>query len=152
MLQDALLAWLHYLAIFLLVGMLCIEAALLRPGLAAQAALRLARYDRLYGLASLAVLLRGGLRMAYGAKGAAFYIGNPWFHAKIAIFVLIGLCSIIPTLRLMRWRREAKNDSAAAFAPTPREIARVRRWVLLELHLLLLIPLCAVMMARGLGF
>ncbi|HEY0296474.1 MAG TPA: DUF2214 family protein [Bordetella sp.] len=149
MLQDALLAWLHYLAIFLLAGLLCIEAALLRPGLAAQTALRLARYDLAYGLSALAVLATGLLRMAYGAKGAAFYLGNPWFHAKIGLFVLVGLCSVIPTLRLLRWRRQARNE--ATFAPSAREIARVRRWVMIEAHLLILLPLCAVMMARGIG-
>jgi len=152
MLQDALLALLHFLAIFLLVAMLCIEAALLRPGLPGQTSLRLARYDMLYGVAAVAVLVTGGLRMAYGAKGPDFYLGNPWFHAKIALFVVIGLCSIVPTLRLRRWRRQAKNDSAAAFEPTASEIAVVRRWVMVEIHLLPLIPLCAVMMSRGIGF
>ncbi|MGT2492781.1 DUF2214 family protein [Cupriavidus basilensis] len=28
---------------------------------------------------------------------------------------------------------------------------RLRRWVMIEAHLLILLPLCAVMMARGIG-
>ena len=36
MLQDALLAWLHYLAIFILIVLMTAQAVLLRPGMAAQ--------------------------------------------------------------------------------------------------------------------
>ncbi|KCV36987.1 DUF2214 family protein, partial [Bordetella bronchiseptica] len=83
MLQDALLAWLHYLAIFVLIVLMTAEAVLLRPGMSAQSVGRLALYDRLYLASALAVLATGVLRLTLGAKGAAFYMANPWFHAKI---------------------------------------------------------------------
>ncbi|HBO82374.1 MAG TPA: DUF2214 domain-containing protein, partial [Cupriavidus sp.] len=37
------------------------------------------------------------------------------------------------------------------FVPTPAEIKKVRRWVMIEAHAFILLPLCAVMMARGIG-
>ena len=37
------------------------------------------------------------------------------------------------------------------FVPMPSELKGVRRWVMIEAHLLILLPLCAVMMARGIG-
>ena len=62
MLQDALLAWIHYLAIFVLVVVMTAEAVLLRPGLAPDTVRRLALYDRVYMFSALAVLATGLLR------------------------------------------------------------------------------------------
>ena len=55
MLQDALLAWIHYLAIFVLVVVMTAEAVLLRPA-APDTVRRLALYDRVYMFSALAVL------------------------------------------------------------------------------------------------
>lgn len=149
MLLDALLAWLHFLALFLLVVALTAEAVLLRPGMQPAAVPRLARYDRLYAMSAIAVLLTGVLRLTLGAKGMAFYISNPWFHAKMTLFVVIGLCSIPPTLRFLRWRKCAGQHPG--FVPAREDILRARRWVMIESHLFILLPLCAVLMARGVG-
>lgn len=149
MLQDALLAWFHYLAIFVLVVLLTAEAVLLRPGMGATAVPRLARYDRLYGLSALVVAITGVLRLTLSAKGAAVYLANPWFHAKIGLFVIIALCSIPPTMRLLRWRRQASRD--AGFVPPDGDIRGVRRWVMIEAHLFMMLPLFAALMARGIG-
>jgi len=149
MLTDALLAWLHYQAIFVLVVLLTAEAVLLRPGMPPAAIPRLARYDRLYAASAIAVLVTGALRLTLGAKGPAFYLANPWFHAKIGLFVVIALCSVPPTVRILRWRRQLRQDSA--FAPTLDDIRRTRRWIMIEAHLFVLLPLFAALMARGMG-
>lgn len=149
MLQDALLAWFHYLAIFVVVVLLSAEAVLLRPDMQPQTVLRLARYDRLYAMAAIAALVSGALRLTLGAKGVGFYMANPWFHAKMTLFVIIGLCSIPPTLRFARWRKHAARDGG--FVPAHADIARARRWVMIESHLIILLPLFAALMARGAG-
>ncbi|VFR26065.1 putative inner membrane protein [plant metagenome] len=149
MLQDALYAWLHYLAIFFLIVILTAQAVLLRPGLGEEIVRRLAIYDRLYLLSAVMVLVTGMLRLSLGAKGMAFYASNPWFHAKMTLFVLTGLCSIIPTLAFLRWRKQSRT--VPAYMPPNEEIARARRWVMIEVHMLVLLPLCAVLMARGVG-
>ena len=149
MLQDALLAWFHYLAIFVLVVIMTAEAALLRPGLAPDTVRRLALYDRFFGVSAVAVLVTGVLRLMLGAKGAAFYMANPWFHAKIALFVMIALCSIPPTLAFIRWRKQAATQPG--FVPPEADIRRARRWVMIESHLFIFLPLFAVLMARGIG-
>lgn len=149
MLLDALLAWFHFLALFVLVVVLAAEAVLLRPDMPPANVLRLARYDRLYALSAVAVLVTGVLRLTLGAKGVAFYLPNPWFHAKMGLFVAIGLCSIPPTLRFLRWRKQAQQQPG--FVPARQDIVRARRWVMIESHLFILLPLCAVMMARGVG-
>ncbi|HYG45370.1 MAG TPA: DUF2214 family protein [Bordetella sp.] len=149
MLQDALLAWIHYLAIFLLVVAMTAQTVLLRPAMADTAVRRLALYDRLYLASAIAVLVTGLLRLMMGAKGAAFYMANPWFHAKIGLFVLIALCSIPPTLAFLRWNKQARQH--AGYVPEAGQIKKARRWVMVEVHLLVLLPLCAALMARGIG-
>ena len=149
MLLDALLAWFHFLALFVLVVLLTAEAVLLRPGMSPDTVSRLVRYDRLYAVSAVAVLVTGLLRLTLGAKGIAFYTPNPWFHAKMGLFVVIGLCSIPPTRRFLRWRKHAQEDPA--FVPARGDILGARRWVMIESHLFIFLPLFAVLMARGIG-
>lgn len=149
MLQDALLAWIHYLAIFLLIVAMAAQTVLLRPPPTDIAVRRLAIYDRVYLASAIAVLITGLLRLTLGAKGAAFYMANPWFHAKMALFIIIALCSIPPTMAFLRWRKQAKNHPG--YTPTPTEFKKIRRWVMLEVHLLTFLPLFAALMARGIG-
>jgi putative membrane protein len=149
MLTDALLAWLHFLAIFTLIVPLAAQAVLLRPDMAAATVRRLAGYDRLYLFSALAVIATGLLRLFYGAKGAPFYLPNPWFHAKMGLFVLIALLSLRPTVAFLKWQRQARM--LPGFVPTNTEIKRTRRWVMIQVHLLGFLPLFAVLMARGIG-
>ena len=147
MLTDAVLAYLHYVALFGLVWAIAQEWLLLRAGAAALDLERLARTDAMFGLFAGLVLASGASRAIWGLKGWAFYAGNPVFHAKITLFVLVGLVSIVPTLAFLRWRRARRADPTAIVPE--REWRRVRACVLVELHLLALIPLAAVIMARG---
>jgi putative membrane protein len=86
----------------------------------------------------------------YGLKGWAFYAHNPVFHFKLGLFVLVGLLSILPTRAFLRWRRARRADPHWR-VPTA-EWRNARRWLVVELHLLALIPLAAVIMSRGLRF
>jgi len=146
---DALLAYLHYISIFTLIVFLTAEAVVLRPDMTPEIRHRLARYDAVFGFAALAVLITGLLRVFYGAKGYAFYVHNPVFHVKVGLFILVGLMSIVPTINILRWKKQGKT--LPNFVPTPAEIAKTRRWVMIESHLIIIIPLAAVLMARGIG-
>ena len=55
----------------------------------------------------------------------------------------------MPTVAILRWKKQGKT--LPDFVPTPAEIAKVRRWVMIESHLIIFIPLAAVLMARGIG-
>ncbi len=61
----------------------------------------------------------------------------------------MGLLSIVPTLRFIRWRRALKADPAAM--PQPDAIAAVRRFLWAEVFFFALIPIFAAAMARGFG-
>jgi putative membrane protein len=149
MTTEALLAYAHILAFLTMVVFLTSEAALCRiEWMNAAAVERLARVDLIYGVAAGLVLLTGLARVWWGMKGAAWYASQPLLHAKVGLFVLVGLMSIVPTLRYLRWRRMLRRDGTL---PASLEVVSTRRIVMVQAHLLALIPLLAVFLARGGG-
>jgi putative membrane protein len=146
MLTDLILAILHHLAIVTLIVLLAFEFALLKPGLDAKDLSRVARADAAYGVTAGLVIVIGVCRVIWGAKGADFYLSNPWFWAKMASFAAIGLFSIPPTIALLRWRRTSRQD--AAFLPPESEIVRLRLFVRIEVGFLALVVVFAAAMAR----
>lgn len=146
--MSVLFAYLHFLSIILTGGFLVAEMVVCRPGMTAEQIRLLPRLDVSYFAAALAALGTGLVRLFFYAKGLDFYLPNPVFHAKLALFLAVALLSVRPTVRFLRWRR-ALNQRG--HQPLPAEIAAVRRLVHLELALFALIPLMAVLMARGIG-
>ena len=147
---DAILAYLHFTAIFLLFAFLTVQVILIRQQLDMRTARLLGRMDIWYFSSAIAALITGFLRATVGAKGADFYF-NAWpIYAKIALFVAVGVISVKPTLTLIQWRRAFEKD--AAWRVPADEQRKVRRLVMIELHLAALIPVFAVMMSRGLGY
>ena len=146
---EAILAYLHISAILALVVFISSEAALCRPQwMNADIVERLVTVDRIYGIAAAAVLVTGGLRIFLGAKGAPWYLHNWLLHAKIGMFVAVALISIAPTLRFARWRKALRADGKL---PSEEEVKRARKLVMLQAHIIPLIPLAAVFLARGFG-
>lgn len=150
MMTDALLAYFHFSAIFILFAFLTVEAMVLRNPLDASAVRLISRIDLWYFGAAALVLASGLMRLFWGVKGAGFYSTNPMFHIKLALFVAVGILSIPPTLQFRRWLKMLNVD--AAFVPPEAERARARRLVMFELHIAALLPLFAVLMARGISF
>ena len=146
---DAALSYLHFSAIFVLFAFLSVEAMMVRGNLDPSAVRLLGRVDLWYFAAAIAVLATGFLRLAFGAKGQEFYLGSWPIYVKIGLFVAVGLMSVSPTLTFIRWRRAQEHDPA--WRVPEEEQKRVRRMLMLELHLAALIPVFAVIMSRGLG-
>ena len=146
---DAFLAYLHFAAIFVLFGYLLVEMAMIRDELDAAAVRRIARADLIYFGSAIAVLATGMLRLAFGAKGPDYYLSWWPIYAKIATFVVVGVISVVPTLTFLRWKKAVALDPA--FEVPPEEQRRMRRFIMVELHLAALIPVFAVIMARGLA-
>jgi putative membrane protein len=146
---DALLAYLHFTAIFGLVGFMAAELVFIRGALDASAVRRLVKVDVAYFISAMVVLVTGGLRLALGAKGPDFYL-NAWpFYVKFGLFIAVGVISIQPTLLYGRWKRAFEHDAAWSVPEADRK--RVRRLMLIQVHLAGMIPVFAVVMSRGLG-
>lgn len=146
---DLILASAHHLAVFTLVGIYAAEFALLRPGLSGARLGQLARVDAAYGGIALVVIVVGVLRVFFGPVEAGYYLTNHAFWGKMAIFGIVGLLTIPPTLAIRRWAKA--GTGAADYAPPAEEIAANRRFLHLQAALLLLIPIFAAAMARGYG-
>ena len=149
MILESLLAYVHILAILTLVVFLSSEAALCRPEwMNAKVVERLVTVDRVYGIAAGVLFLTGLARVYLGSKGAGWYWGNWLLHVKITLFVVVGLLSIRPTLRFGQWRRALRSTGAL---PADDEVRKVRKLVMAQAHIVPLIPLAAVFLARGFG-
>ena len=146
--MEILIAYLHYLSIIVTVSFLVAELVLCRPGLTADQVRLLPRLDVVFFVAALAALGTGVLRIFFYAKGLWFYLPNPAFQAKMALYLAIALISITPTVRFIRWKRAL---GAGGALPSPSEVRGVRRLIHIELGLVGLMPLMAVLMARGVG-
>ncbi len=146
---EALLAYAHILAILTMVVFLASEAALCRvQWLNAAVVERLAKIDAVYGIAAMTVLATGVARTWWGVKGTGWYWTNPLLHVKVTLFVVMALLSIKPTITFIRWRRELR---ASGQLPDEVQIKATRKLVMVQAHILPLIPLAAVFLARGFG-
>lgn len=146
---EAILAYLHLLAILTMVVFISSEAALCRvQWLNAAVVERLAKVDRVYGIAAIMVLATGVARTVWGVKGTSWYWTNPLLHMKLTLFIIVGVISIFPTLTYFRWRKALRATGAL---PTEADIRKTRKLVMVQAHLIALIPLVAVFLARGFG-
>ena len=146
---DAALAYLHYTAVFVLFAFLTVEVMLARGELDARAVGVLARVDLWYVGAAIVALVTGFARAIWGAKGWAFYAGDWVFHVKVTMFLVVAALSVPATVAIHRSRRRATADPGFVVAEAERR--RLRRYLMWEVHVAALIPIFAVVMARGLS-
>lgn len=144
---DLILAILHHLFVFSLMAIIAIEMVTVRPEIRGREIGRLARIDMFYGIAATLIIVVGVLRVFFGVKGAGYYWVSPSFWAKMGTFVLVGVLSIGPTMRIARWRKAAEADPI--YSPPLDQVMSVRRTIHIEAGLFLLIPVFAAAMARN---
>lgn len=146
---EAILAYVHFLAILTMVVFISSEAALCRVEWINKAVVeRLARVDMIYGIAAVLVLATGIARTMWGVKGTSWYWTNPLLHVKLTLFIIVGIISIFPTITYIRWRKELR---ATGTLPAEADVRKTRKLVMIQAHILVVIPLFAVFLARGFG-
>jgi putative membrane protein len=143
-------AFLHHVAAFLVVATLMAELVLLRNDLTLSSARSVLRMDMVYGIAATVLLIVGFVRVFYTEKGEAYYFASGTFLGKLALFILVALLSIYPTIRFMGWRKALREQRLPDFDADTRR--KVRMLIHIELTLIFVIILLAIMMARGIGF
>ena len=144
-----LAAFLHHLAAFTVVATIAIEFILLRRELTLWSARTLQGVDLVLGVAATILLLVGLARVFWFEKGAAYYFHNHAFLTKFGLFIIVALLSLIPTFEFLSWRKAVKAGEVPVVAA--RKIKRVRMIVHIELAAIVIILLCAAVMAKG-GF
>jgi len=145
--MSTLFAFLHHLCAFTLVAAVAIEFTLVRQELTVASARRLQVTDAVLGVAAGALLVIGLLRVFYFEKGANYYFHSHAFLTKFALFIIIGLLSIIPTLEFLSWRGAIKAGQVPVVDAG--KLRRVSAVIHAELAAIVVILLCAAIMARG---
>jgi putative membrane protein len=149
MILSAAFAFLHFVAVFGIFGTVFVEWLTLSSTPTYAEARRIQLCDRWYGICSAAVLVVGFIRVYNFEKGKAFYDSSPFYRAKLTLFVLLGLLSIYPTVRFVKWRPETRQGLAPVVPPeTYKKLVLILR---AEIAALLGMALCATLMARGVG-
>jgi putative membrane protein len=142
-----LFAFLHHLCAFTLVAAIAIEFALIRSELTLSSARRLQVTDIVLGMAAGALLVIGLLRVFFFEKGASYYWHSHAFLTKFGLFIIIGLLSIIPTMEFLSWRGAIEAGQVPVMDAAKRK--RVAIVIHIELAAIVVILLCAAIMARG---
>ena len=125
--NDLVLAIVHHLLVFTLVGILAFEIGTVSLTMKRDEILRVGRVDNWYGILAGVIIVVGFIRTSIAAKGWAYYEVNVFFWAKIATFVVVGLLSIPPTVAIIRWSNALKSNSA--FAPPAETVRRIRGYL-----------------------
>ena len=103
--------------------------------------------DLVLGIAAGLLLVIGLLRVFFFEKGAAYYFHSHAFLAKLSLFIIVGLLSIIPTMEFLSWRGAIKAGQVPVLEANRRR--RVTAVIHAELAAIVIILLCAAIMARG---
>lgn len=141
---ELICRYLHFICIILIAGTLTAEHLLLKPRMSRGELNRLSRIDLVYGISAIVLVFAGLSLWLWVGKPAEFYSKNWIFHLKLTLAIALGLMSLPPTIYFLKNRKGDQDE----MVDLPKSLIR---WVRLELLLLIILPLLAVLMARGIG-
>ena len=137
--------YLHFIAVFAIVGAIVAEQFLVTKSMKRREIKLVARVDGIYGLGAILVLVAGLALWLWVGKPAEFYTKNWIFHTKLTLFVVLGILSIYPTIFFLKNRKGADLEELIHIPMAVRICLR------LELALLFIIPILASFMSLGIG-
>ena len=149
LLTRAGVAYVHYLSFMLCFGALVLERRLIKANPSKQDATLMVITDVVYGIAALALLGSGILRVLYFGQGSEFYTENPLFWWKVGVYLAVGGLSLYPTITYILWAIPLRKGELPQVSEA---LAKRLAWILnIELVGFAAIPLMATLMARGVG-
>jgi len=141
--EDFIVRYIHFIGIIVLASMLSIQNVLLKAEVGNSTLKKLVRIDTVYGISAAITFIAGMLLWLSVGKPKEFYSANPIFHAKMGIFVLVALLSVVPTLFLLKNRKTTEDTIAV-----PKYVRIIKH---VEMSFLVVLPLLAVLIAKGIG-
>ena len=146
---NALIAYVHYLGIILCFGALIFERIILKTNLSKNETLSILIADVIYGIAGLALLITGILRVRYYGQGGEFYTNNPIFWIKVSLYIIVGLISLYPTTTYILWAIPLSKNKLPVISENL--VKRFKLIIITELVGFVIIPFFATLMSRGIG-
>ena len=147
--MAALFAFLHHVSAFTLFAALMVEFILLRGTLTVENGRKILRADTMLGISATVLLVVGLARVFHFEKGAYYYFHTWTFIAKLSLFIIIGLVSIVPTMEFRRWSPALKAGKMPVV--DPQKVKSIRSILHYEMAGAVLIMLFAALMAKGIG-
>jgi putative membrane protein len=144
---SALIAFLHFIAGFTVVFTLVYERISFKQQLSITTARQIQKADLIYGISAALVLIIGFLRVFFFEKGSAYYFSNPYFHLKLTLFLIVGLLSIYPTIRFLKWKKFIESGNVVVLED--KEYKRIKLLLNLEVIGLIAMLAAASFMAKG---
>ena len=122
--MSTLFAFLHHLAAFTLVSALAVEFVLIRQELTLTSARKLPVVDAVLGGSAGLLLIVGLLRVFYFEKCSAYYFSSHAFLTKFAVFIIVAILSIVPTVEFLSWRKALKAGQVPAVGARKMRLVR----------------------------
>jgi putative membrane protein len=147
--MSAFSAFLHHAAAFTVFACAVVSLVLLQLKFDLTVAKKLQLTDMANGIAATLVLLMGMIRVFYTEKGEDYYFHNVPFLAKLALYGLASIVSIVPTIEVFRWKKTLKLGQLPVVSDT--KIGQLRAVAVGQVLCILGMILCASLAARGIG-
>lgn len=138
--MSFIFTYLHFLSFIALISLLVSEFFLLRQKISEASLELLKKIDVAYGIVAGAVLATGIARV-YLEKGLEYYMDSHIFWTKIALFIVMAVISIYPTVCFIKAKTEADVSVL--------QYAQIKKAVLAQMLLVPAILFLAIWMARG---
>lgn len=145
--MSALIAYVHSLSMIGLGTMLYVLVTSFDKLQVREGVLGFVRCAQGAALAALIMLASGVILVWLSAQGVSFYLRNPVFWIKVALFAAMLLIAITPARIILHWDRQIDLGNL----PDAATVAFLRRYVMVEAVIYLLLPLAAALAARGIG-
>ena len=146
-LMSALLTYVHSLSMIALGAMLYLLILGFDKLDVREEVFNFLRHAQLAAAAAVIMLASGIALVLWSEHGIAFYLRNPVFWIKIAVFAAMTLVAITPARIMMHWDREID----AGNFPDRASVAFLRRYLTIEVILFLLMPLAGSLVGRAIG-
>ena len=147
--QSASIAYVHYLSFMFCFAALAIERRLIKTDPNRSETIAMVITDVVYGIAGIALLLSGILRVLYFGQGSEFYTHNPFFWVKIGLFIFVGTLSLYPSVTYILWSIPLTKGELPEVGE--KLVQRLKIILNIELIGFSIIPIFATFMARGIG-
>jgi len=145
MLELVIVRYLHFIAVFAIVGAIFAEQFLVSKNMSRKEIKQISKIDAIYGFGVLLVLFAGLILWFTVGKPAQYYSRNWIFHAKLTMFVVLGLLSIYPTVFFMKNRKGSDLDTQIS---VPGSVILLLR---IEILIIIIMPILATYMSLGYG-
>ena len=147
--KNAGVAYVHYVSFMLCFGALVLERKLIKANPDRGEATAMVITDIVYGIAALALLVSGILRVIHFGQGSEFYTQNPLFWWKVGLYLSVGGLSLYPTITYILWAIPLRKGELPQVSEA---MASRLAWIInIELVGFASIPFLATLMARGVG-